>query len=169
MHPSLMDEMAYRWHKCSDIDGQSDIASVILPPLCQTPAPYHHPLFHLLSLSSILWILSFSVFSLYYLPQLAPLLSFLGHVCVFSDCFCLSFQFCFFLVLSVLVCRHQPAQKQTWLLRPFHRIKRLMLLCVKDILKESVLQLRKHHKHASVYLSNSTLINIGNYQLTFQL
>lgn len=62
MRPSLMDEMAYRWHKRSDIDGQSDIASVILPPLCQTHAPYHHPLLHLLCLSSILWIPSFSVF-----------------------------------------------------------------------------------------------------------
>ena len=37
----LMDEMAYRGHKRCDIDGQSDIASLILPPLSLTHTHAH--------------------------------------------------------------------------------------------------------------------------------
>lgn len=39
-----MDEMAYRGHKRCDIDGQSDIASLILPPLGLTHTRTHIPL-----------------------------------------------------------------------------------------------------------------------------
>lgn len=51
-----MDEIAYRGHKRGDIDGQSDIASLILPPLSPShisPWPPDTPP-HLLYLSSSL-------------------------------------------------------------------------------------------------------------------
>ena len=52
-----MDEMAYRGHERCDIDGQSDIASLILPPLGLTHTRTHIPL--CCSNSSIALFLSF--------------------------------------------------------------------------------------------------------------
>lgn len=79
----LMDEIAYRGHKRTDIDGQSDIASLILPPFSLThSSSVPLPLLHLLSpslthtFSSLIFLIP--LLSPYYLSQRAHLLSLLG-------------------------------------------------------------------------------------------
>lgn len=58
-----MDEMACRGHKHCDIDGQSDIASLISPPLCLTHTFLYVPLtsishFIFCVFSVLLWLIS---------------------------------------------------------------------------------------------------------------
>lgn len=163
-----MDEMAQRWHKHADIDGQADITSVILPPLRPTHAPYRHPLLHLLCLS-ILWIPSlllsvFLFFSLLFHTTHSFLIISGSHSCFLTvSAFRLSFSssLSLFAVANMLTCSHHSCdvtQDQTT----------TMLLRLKDTLDESVLQLlRNNHKHTGAYLSSAALIDIiTNYPVS---
>lgn len=78
--------MAYRGHKRCDIDGQSDIASLILPPLSLTHTHFCVPLTPP----------SPSLFSCFLISAL---------IRSFYLCF-LSFLFCFFIIPHLLVYRH---------------------------------------------------------------
>lgn len=132
--------MAYRGHKRCDIDGQSDIASLILPPLSLTHTPAH-PCTHVcvpltppspsffLVFSVLLWLILF-VSALSHRSFL-PLLSLTGSslvvslwglvqshffvfwlLCASIALSCAASPFNSAAALSVLVCTHQHAHKR---------------------------------------------------------
>lgn len=150
-----------------DTSAQTLMDRPILPPLQHTPPTATH--------SSIFSVfpqfseshLSPSVFLCFlpFLAQLTPFLSFLGHVRVFWV-----FPLFAFLSAPLCPCLRLPAGSHAAVIPVTITQDQTttMLLCLKDTLKESVLQLlRNNHKHTGTHLSSAALINIiTNYPVT---